>query len=484
MQTGELYSKDPSLPKRKITKDLFYEKLQLWRDFGKIEFAAEVVAAAISLGTEAEAIEAAEFIISESSHTTSTISNLARDVLLRAKEFQASEITITMHDEIAPVAIYKRIHQLKRLLVEYPRNALMWSDLSLSYVKLGQLQQSKDAMVVALNLAPENRFVLRSATRMFIHIDEPDRAHKLLISRSITRHDPWLIAAEIATAGVENRFPVLVKPGRDILNGGKYSAFQTAELASALGTLELDLGATKKARKLFQTSLLDPTENSVAQSIWAKKHLPTLDRDSVLINTPWTFEAQAMEALRDLKWIEAIEKSKLWLADELFSSRPAEVGSYAALIGTEDYPLAEHLLNSALIANPNDLTLINNLAFAIACQGRIFEAQKILDEAILRIDQAYEDVAIKATLGLTNSVQVNLMRVKLFISKRSQWHKKLGKVEQAALASIYYAREMLLAGLMKKDDAIYFAEIAAKTCPYPHINWLLEKLRNLAIGND
>ena len=343
LHTGELYSIPSAVPKKVVAEDLFYEKLQLWRELGKIEYAAEVVSAAISLGTEIEATEAAEFLIANSFQTTPTVRKIAKNVIKRANGTWSTEEIKAQIEEIDPIDFRKQIHSLKHSVVDYPRNALKWSDLALYYIKLGQLEHSKEAMTVALMLAPENRFILRSAVRMFIHLDDPDQAHKLLVSKSITRQDPWLLAAEIATAGVAKRFPLLVRPAKEILDSGKFSKFHTTELASALGTLELNSSPTKKAKKFFQASLVEPTENSVAQSIWAKKAFPTLDTDSALNNTPCTFEAQAMEALRELDWGQAIEKSKLWLADELFSSRPAEVGSYAALIGMDDYITAEKI---------------------------------------------------------------------------------------------------------------------------------------------
>lgn len=480
LQTGELISSNSKAHQNKVGHELFAEKLLLWRKQGLIEYAAEVVSSAISQGFINEAIDAAEFLISESAKTTPAVIFIANEVLVRTQKKIKGVVNIANLIENNRITIYKRIHRLRRLLIDYPRNALMWTDLSLFYIKIGQFQQSIDAMSAALFLAPDNRFVLRSATRMFIHIGEPDRAHKLLINKPVTRQDPWLLAAEIATAGVANKPPSFVRFGKEILETQKYSTFHTGELASAIATLELSYGSLRKARKLFQSSLFDPTENSVAQSVWAKKQIPFLDTDSVLQTTPRTYEARAMNALRDLNWEEAIQESQLWLADEFFSSRPAEVASFAALIGLENYSLSEELIKAALIANPDDLTLINNLAFSIASQDRAYEARNILDDAINKIEGANDNVPIKATMGLIKIRSGEVDAGKALYLEAISLAQHRSNIEQAALASIYYAREMLLAGMFTKTEAITIAEVAAETCPYPHIIWLLEKVKAIS----
>jgi hypothetical protein len=55
-------------------------------------------------------------------------------------------------------------------------------------------------MMTALQLAPQNRHVLRSAARLFLHVGDPECAHDLVARNDATKNDPWLIAAEIAIA--------------------------------------------------------------------------------------------------------------------------------------------------------------------------------------------------------------------------------------------------------------------------------------------
>lgn len=476
LRTGELLFSLRLKPKTKIGDDLFQEKLQNWRSNREIEFAAEVVSSAISLGNYEEAIDAAEFLELNSRDTTKSVLSIANEILIRTGNRPKIENNNDLGDFDKKI-LHNQIHKIRQNLADYPRNTFLWADLSLFYSKLGQVNKSIESMNVALNLAPTNRFILRSASRLYIHVGEPDRAHDLLISKTETRYDPWLLAAEIATACVANRTSKLIRRSKDLLESRTYSDFQTAELASAIATLELSNGAAKKARRLFQLSLLDPTENSVAQSVWAKKALPVLEINDVIIRVPRAYEARAIQALNDQDWEVAVEESIRWLKDEFFSSRPAEVGAYAALIGMENYPLAEKIIWPALIANPDDLILINNLAFSIANQkGREYEAYSILQSAIQHIENARDNIPIKATMGLINLRLGKLDEGQKLYLEAISLAKKRSNLEQATIATMYYAREMILAGLFTKTEAIDVAENAAKSINHPHTNILLEKI--------
>ena len=81
-----------------------------------------------------------------------------------------------------------------------------------------------------------------------------------------------------------------------------------------------------------------------------------------------------------LDWKGVVAASMDSLLDEPFSSRPAVLGSFAAATGLEDYGLAVNITGNGLIANPNELGLINNLAFSLAL-NKPHEALKELQTA-------------------------------------------------------------------------------------------------------
>ena len=309
-------------------------------------------------------------------------------------------------------------------------------------------------MKKALALSPDNRFILRSAARLYIHSDEPDHAQYILneqtcySSRSMA---PCFGNCYCDCCRQDIKINTLWE---DILEGGKYPPFHVSELASALATLEFLSGSWRKARKLFQESLTDPNENSVAQSTWVRRWLPTLETDFTLAAIPNTYEARVWNAIRNLEWSEIVTSSQAWSSDEPFSSRPAELGSYAASVGLENYSLAETICKNARIANPNDLYLINNLAFALANQGKLDEADKVLIDLHQPVLDQGINVALTATKGLLCFRRGKIDAGRELYLEAISLAKKTNNLKNRALASIFYSREMLLVGKLAKANAL------------------------------
>ncbi|WP_219928149.1 tetratricopeptide repeat protein, partial [Arthrobacter sp. HMWF013] len=92
------------------------------------------------------------------------------------------------------------VARIRKTLNEQPRNAVARVDLALAHAILGNAAKAERQINAALALAPDNRFVLRSASRFFVHVDEPDQAHWILSQSSRTIEDPWLLSAHLSTA--------------------------------------------------------------------------------------------------------------------------------------------------------------------------------------------------------------------------------------------------------------------------------------------
>ena len=273
-------------------------------------------------------------------------------------------------------------------------------DLALSYVAVGLHAKAARAVRVALDLAPASRFVLRAAARFFVHRDDFEQAHDVLRRAPSVFDDPWLLAGEIAVASTADRTSRLIKPGRAMLKSGDFSSNHLAELASAIATIDLAAGKSKSAKKFFERSLVDPTENSVAQGEWASRRIGGIYVDEVNLGRPFTFEARAHKYESEGKWKNAIDESHSWLRDQPFSSRPALLGSYLASAIAEDYETAVIFAKAGLKANRNEFMLLNNLAFAEAQLNKVSDASKTLRAAEnLRSDQTDETI-FTATSGL------------------------------------------------------------------------------------
>lgn len=321
--------------------------------------------------------------------------------------------------------------------------------------------------------------MLRSASRLYLHLGDPEQAQHVL-RRDATLVDPWLLSAEIAAATVAGRTSRHLKKARSLLTSGQHSPRHLTELASALATVEMNEGNVRGARKLFRASLEAPNDNSVAQAGWAGRRDSGLGVSDEWLTIPRSFEARAWHDFMQDDWTSAVDNCREWLQDEPFSKRPGIVGSHIALVSLADYDAAEKLLASALRANRGDAQLLNNLAVALADQGRIADARA----AFARINRADLDqpwqVAVKATEGLLAFRAGDPLggRVAYLEALEMAAKRRLPHVRLAALA--YHAREEILADSDIAEKSLLQVErIAERDGLPPGLEPFIVRLRQL-----
>ena len=369
----------------------FNQKLSAWRTTPTLVSAAELVGASLVEAKEKVATGAARLLISEKSRVRPLVLYLAEQAICRAEGTSAQ----LSHREISLAA---RKHQWRERTRIYPENALAWVELSLCEVIDGKDAAAKRAMTVALQLAPDNRHIVRSASRLFVHLRDWMRAYDTVAKCGATAFDPWLISAEIAIASLMGRNPRWVKQGRRLLESSQYHPRQISELAGALGTLESTAGRRKKARDLFKLSVIDPTGNTVAQLEWMAYRKALNSDDLYRIETlDETEEAMTYQLGRKEKLEEIPNFCKKWLDTEPFASRPYVVGSTALTIGGQ-WCDALKFIEEGLRLHPRDDSLLNNYAFALAHLGRFPEALRALDR--LDSDEKRSIIVSKANRGL------------------------------------------------------------------------------------
>lgn len=362
------------------------------RDGGRV-YASELVAAALVLGPSKSALDAARRLGGGDLAATP----MAR----RVAELLTHE---TEEDVVRPrTDVVDQDHAARKRLLRFglranPRNALRWADVARLYTIDGRPREASRAMKVALALSPKNRYVLRSAVRLRLHAREPDAALAILSRNSRTKHDPWLLAAEIAVADLADQRSHNVRRAQAMMDAGQFSDFELSELAGALGTLELDAGDHRQARKLFRRALVAPTDNAVAQAEWAAPRLGLeVGEEPLAERTSW--EARALVAQRAGDPKSASDEAWGWLDDQPFASRPAAFGSYAAS-SHRDFGRGLEFARRGIVANPDEFLLRNNAAFCLLSMNRLEEAEHHL-AAIKRAELKPHDRAVlTATLGL------------------------------------------------------------------------------------
>jgi len=391
---GELASLNAPLHRDDAREqELLAEKRHEWERRRSLAFASDLVGAALLARDSEIARDAAEFVLLEP-RVSEALQSAAHRVLGHAEPQ-----LVVVPDELLKSRARDEIRMHKARLRIEANDPLRWADQALAYSILGQMRQAQRSMAIARHLAPENRFVVRSAVRLAIHHKEPDRGHDLLLRLSRTRHDPWLVAAEIAAASVAGRTSRLTKAARSLSELGRFSPFALSEMRGALATLEFESGAAKLARRLFTSSLENPTENAVAQGRWAATMLPQLS-SAVAEHAQLSAEARAWMCTAKRDWEAALTNCWAWLADEPFSSRPCVYASYLSAVAVDDPVAAAQFAEAGQRANPAEFNLLNNLCVALASQGRVDEARNHL-EILSRIAHSEEHrMVLAATKGL------------------------------------------------------------------------------------
>jgi len=435
LATGELSEANSQESKPEFhSDDSLQSKLSDWKANRSIPFATDLISAAFVFSRPEVAQDAARFLVEHSSDVSPSALRIAQGILkIRSEQMSVPDNDSRFH-----------IRQIRRQLRDEPRNALMWADLSRNYATLGLLDKAGDSMDIAVKLAPENRFTLRSAARLFVHAGDAERAFALLHRAQSRKKDPWLMAAEIAVATVLGRTTDLMKHAKWMLGSALYRPFSLSELASAVATLEMRSGNERAARRLFRQALIRPTDNTVAQVEWAKNRI-ALDVDPQYVSTPRSYEARSWEFFMQSKWDKALSQSEQWLDDEPFSTRPALLGSFVSAVALENYQKSATILRRGLRANPHDVVLLNNLTFALASAGNLSEASDNLMKVDLDDLTPPHRVMWLATSGLVHFRRGSVPMGRQFYQSAIELAESIGNAEMKAMAAIFLAREELLA---------------------------------------
>ena len=358
--------------------------LECWQRERSVESAVELVSAAVVLSAEGDIGSAAELLAHPDSDTSVSMREVAQRFLAGKSGTPVAPDPLGFGPDEPRLRL--AIGAAKRSLRQYPRNAVVWTDLARLYVVLGQRKKALDAVNVAISLAPENRFVLRSATRCLIHTgEELQRGLQALRSSRSLRTDPWLMAAEISLAGVAAEAPRSIQWARSMSADDALDPWDSSELNGALGTFALQNGGMGKPSKLFTKSLRNPTENAVAQAAWAAaEHKAAFVPRQLLLN-PNMFEASAIHHRAQRSWPTVLDACRSWSALEPTSSRPLALGSFVALAALEDGAAALSFVERALLTTPNDPVIWNNKAVALAYLGRLPEARQAHHASNLRV---------------------------------------------------------------------------------------------------
>ena len=418
--------------------------LSEWKGNRNLITAGELISAAIVNGQTGNpmVLDAAQFVLEYQNRVPSALSNASKGLLTIP--------IIQETDSVINFPIYAKIARLKKLLWDYPTSAILHVEIARLYMLLGQLNIAKDHIATALYFDCHNRFVVRSAARFYIHLNNGDKAISVLRQSGLTKVDPWLMASEISVSRqFEKRSPNIIRAIR-LIESKNFSNFDLTELCGTVGMEELENSGYKKSRKLFNQSLVAANDNSFAQAQWVSnnRHLD-LVFPTTPINTSFK-EALCCDRFFAEDYKSALQYAIEWQNEVPYSLKCVVFGSGISTIFEKDYQTSIRLLSNYLRTNQRNKAALNDLAYAYALNNDTVNAQKQIDLAIKGINRSSlenVDICLVATQGLILFRNGDVRTGSELYEKAIEASKHLSNKEMLYSAKLNFSRELLLSSI-------------------------------------
>lgn len=288
--------------------------------------------------------------------------------------------------------IYIKISKIRKYLVKYPRDAIMWVDLSLYYTVINQKNKAIKAMKIALQIDCYNRFIIRSAVRLFLHYNEFDYAYYILKNNKLVLYDPWVNATYIAVSQMMNKNIKNIKNSKYLIESNNFSTYSLTELTCSLGNLELINGKEKNAKKLFKRAIISPNDNVAAQLQWISKNLTYIQGIEKIKNKniKCNFEFSTIERCYNEDFEGAINEVEKWQSDDLISTNPNMVAAtlYSSVFG--NFEKSEEKIQAGIRKENDNIKLKIQSAYNNINMENFDKAEQILN-MIEKEDNKTED---------------------------------------------------------------------------------------------
>lgn len=448
-----------------VSDEQLVRSLAQWKTHGTLGHLADVLAFA--------SVESLRPLLQQAANAA-----LANDGATAAMKLAARE---ALSDGSSEKAIWRgdsqrhSVHRLRTLLRLSPNNPLALLDLAQFYLASGKVRAAERALLTARQLAPGSVNTVRALTRYWVHLDRPDRAHAVLRSSSRLTRDPWLMASEIAVAQVAAVASTQLKRAQRALFEQVYRPSDATELAGAVAGYELKSGNLKQARKLFRLALTAPNDNVMAQAVHNQQYLGIEIDEEVYSRLPAApSEVLAYRAILSADFLAAADFVQAWGDEEPYSSRPKTLESYVhGSLGRYEESLRASDLG--LQADPDDVSLQGNRAYALAALGRLTEAERQLRTLELRADSQLAPFAC-ATRGMVALFRGRVADGLALYEAAVEAFRKRGDEESITTCRAFLARSAIEAEVETAPALLRIAEDRLARVPSPAAAVILQGL--------
>ena len=424
-----------------------------WRAGPSTGLAADIVSAALVSNQSVHPVidEATRFILAHRDMCSSSLVGAARKVCNPGAPAGEARVELPRLKTFLEIntrrSAYQTMHALKRAIMRFGGDPILFTELARWYMVVGNEERARKNIVIALSLSPSNRYVLRSAVRLYAHFDDADRAFHLLNRHPLSRHDPWVASARLAMAGVIGKSHMVLKDAGRMLASGKFSPFSLTELYAGVGSVELLAGDRRRSKRRFRAALQDPNDNSLAQIEWGLSEDRLFDVDLRSYNVGRNYEALALEAFNQREWTNVLDHCEDWLMDQPFANGPAMMASHVASVVLDDLDAAKLFCQASRLACPDDAQVANNYAYALALDGQPEAALSLLEQHRLSgVEDARTRVCLSATRGLACFRLGRIDEGRGWYRSAMEAANDVGDRNFLQVAILNYAREELLAG--------------------------------------
>lgn len=368
-----------------------------------------------------------------------------------------------------------QMRSIRAILRLVPNDTIALVELAQHHLTHGKVKQAYRCLATAFQLSPKSTYVIRAVARYWVHIGKPEKAHYFIRKLSISSEDPWLMASEIALAQVAQLPSAQMRRGQRALAVNAFSPKDVTELAAAVGDAELHSGKLKEARKLFRTALDAPNDNVLAQTIHKRTDLG-IDIDEQILQraSNGVFEGRAYQAILAADFDSAAKFTALWGAAEPFSSRPKMLESYVnGAIGKYDQALVAAL--AGLRADPADLMLRGNKAYALAGMGQFEDAEVELKKIATRDGDQFAPFT-SATRGMIEMLKGNTETGVALYENAIELFTKRKDEEAVTTCQAFMARAAVTANAPQRDALVLKANERFSKKPSPAAAVILRTL--------
>ncbi len=453
---GEIKSKAKP-PVSIWTPESYKVKEHEWLLNKQLPYAIDFVGTALVSNdySNSNAIEASEFILKNSKN----VSNLVKQLAEKFLQLPDATPDFNLSNQ---KTFREKISSSKKYIHKYHQNAIVWADMAFYYTVLGQNEKANHCINIALNLAPENRFILRAAARFYSHIKNPEKALFFLRATELTKYDSWLLASEISIAKAFDLGTSNIKIAKNMLKSSNETPRDLAELFGTIGTVEAMNGKNKKAKKLFRSALIDPNENTFAQAEWISRSIG-FDID-INRKIEAAFEAISRYFYKNKKYDKSLKAALNWLRYQPFSSYPIQHATYVAGVCLNDFQEVLNIVENEVSPSKlkKDFIIKNNYIFSLASLDKIKEAEEQLNSLNFGSLTEKDQATYYATKGLIEFRKGQVNEGRKLYEEAIERFGKLTNERSITIAKYYLAREEKRSGNEIKEISKQIIDSARK----------------------